>query len=322
MRNGDSVYSNSSIRSLPKEERRIWNKAEHSAFINMIETGRYSSPITGYRPRRDSASVSGVDFILRIVTDIYMTSHLIEAAILPTLWLELSDAPDVLLQAVYRLKEHIIAYTQLGISMRLLAHFIDEYNARRRCEYEHMRSEIVSWGERIFTAHRNRTAAARNLIVEGQYEQALAVLTEVRLMAAEAVEELERAVLLPFEPTHSFITAPTETPLPGSGLPENPNEITAQENSGKLQASLGSDNGSSLGSSSERDASACSALLTAREMDVVYMIVAGKSNNQIAEELSLAQVTVKGYLRSILNKLGLENRTQIAVYALRNGWAV
>ncbi len=59
--------------------------------------------------------------------------------------------------------------------------------------------------------------------------------------------------------------------------------------------------------------------LTERELDVARLIAAGLNNRSIAERLVVSEKTVKSHVGSILNKLNLEDRTQIAIYALRHG---
>ncbi len=59
--------------------------------------------------------------------------------------------------------------------------------------------------------------------------------------------------------------------------------------------------------------------LTDRELEVLEMIVAGHSNALIAEKLYITIGTVKTHVRSILNKLSVDDRTQAAVQALRSG---
>jgi len=59
--------------------------------------------------------------------------------------------------------------------------------------------------------------------------------------------------------------------------------------------------------------------LTAREHDVLRLIAAGLSNKAIGQRLNLTEGTVKGYVSQILAKLQLEDRTQAALYAVRNG---
>lgn len=59
--------------------------------------------------------------------------------------------------------------------------------------------------------------------------------------------------------------------------------------------------------------------LTQRELDVLALIVEGRSNAEIAERLYITVGTVKTHVRNILNKLCVSDRTQIAVRALRAG---
>lgn len=59
--------------------------------------------------------------------------------------------------------------------------------------------------------------------------------------------------------------------------------------------------------------------LTPREMDVLEQVVAGATNKQIADTLSITENTVKKHLQSILSKLHLQNRIQAAVFAVREG---
>jgi two-component system NarL family response regulator len=57
--------------------------------------------------------------------------------------------------------------------------------------------------------------------------------------------------------------------------------------------------------------------LTARELEILGLIAAGKDNAEIAAELVISAQTVKNHVSSILAKLRLENRIQAAVYAVR-----
>lgn len=60
-------------------------------------------------------------------------------------------------------------------------------------------------------------------------------------------------------------------------------------------------------------------VLTEREVSVLRLVAKGASNPQIAEELCISINTVKFHLKNILAKLQLENRTQVATYAVRSG---
>jgi two-component system, NarL family, response regulator LiaR len=59
--------------------------------------------------------------------------------------------------------------------------------------------------------------------------------------------------------------------------------------------------------------------LSEREMQVLELIVEGKSNPQIAKTLHLSPNTIKTHVRSIMNKLAVDDRVQAAVVALRAG---
>jgi DNA-binding NarL/FixJ family response regulator len=61
------------------------------------------------------------------------------------------------------------------------------------------------------------------------------------------------------------------------------------------------------------------ATLTARELDVLKLIVAGKSNRDIGNALFISEATVKTHVNSLLSKLGVEDRTQAATSALQRG---
>jgi len=62
--------------------------------------------------------------------------------------------------------------------------------------------------------------------------------------------------------------------------------------------------------------------LTKRELDVLAALSEGKTNKQIAVDLSLSHGTVRIHVSHILAKLGVENRTAAALYALRHGLEV
>ena len=59
--------------------------------------------------------------------------------------------------------------------------------------------------------------------------------------------------------------------------------------------------------------------LTAREREVLALIADGRSNREIARLLRLSEKTVKAHVSSVLAKLGVQDRTQAAVYAVRHG---
>ncbi|MGN9843748.1 response regulator [Nonomuraea sp. H19] len=59
--------------------------------------------------------------------------------------------------------------------------------------------------------------------------------------------------------------------------------------------------------------------LTEREREVLALIAAGRSNREIARSLAVAEKTVKTHVSNVLMKLGVQDRTQAALYAVRHG---
>jgi two-component system, NarL family, response regulator LiaR len=59
-------------------------------------------------------------------------------------------------------------------------------------------------------------------------------------------------------------------------------------------------------------------VLSPREREVLALIARGHSNRQIARDLAIGEQTVKTHVRSILTKLGLQDRVQAAIFALRH----
>jgi len=61
--------------------------------------------------------------------------------------------------------------------------------------------------------------------------------------------------------------------------------------------------------------------LTEREIEILQQMALGKTNQEIADELVLSERTVRTHVTNILAKLGLSNRTQAVLYALKEGIA-
>jgi DNA-binding NarL/FixJ family response regulator len=59
--------------------------------------------------------------------------------------------------------------------------------------------------------------------------------------------------------------------------------------------------------------------LSPREKEILPLVAQGLDNRQIGKLLFISEKTAKNYITSIRKKLGLANRTQIALYAIREG---
>ena len=60
-------------------------------------------------------------------------------------------------------------------------------------------------------------------------------------------------------------------------------------------------------------------VITPREKEVLELVVAGLGNKEIAQRLCISESTVRNHLHNILDKLHLQNRVQLAMYASREG---
>lgn len=60
-------------------------------------------------------------------------------------------------------------------------------------------------------------------------------------------------------------------------------------------------------------------MLSEKEVEILRYVATGMSNKEIATQLSYSEKTVKNYLSVIFQKLGIRDRTQAAIFALRNG---
>ena len=63
------------------------------------------------------------------------------------------------------------------------------------------------------------------------------------------------------------------------------------------------------------------AKLTKREKDVLLLLVKGYSNKDMAQAMYISEKTVKNHLTNIFRKLGVKDRTQAAIFALKNGFS-
>jgi len=87
---------------------------------------------------------------------------------------------------------------------------------------------------------------------------------------------------------------------------------------GTIKTGVGPDGNLELTISFEGEAPA---QLTPREMEVIQLLTEGLSNKEIARHLFISPRTVNFHLDNIYSKLGVNSRTEAAIYALRHGWA-
>lgn len=61
------------------------------------------------------------------------------------------------------------------------------------------------------------------------------------------------------------------------------------------------------------------ATLSPREHEIFLLVAQGLTNQEIGSRLFISEKTVKNYVTKVRKKLGVSNRTQVALYALRRG---
>lgn len=71
---------------------------------------------------------------------------------------------------------------------------------------------------------------------------------------------------------------------------------------------------------SDEDTQSIYSPLSPRELQVLELVAAGRTNKEIALHLDISNQTVKNHVSSILRKLAVNDRTQAVVYAMRRGW--
>lgn len=62
--------------------------------------------------------------------------------------------------------------------------------------------------------------------------------------------------------------------------------------------------------------------LTPRESEILSRVASGETNKEIAQRLVIAENTVKNHIKNLLEKLQLDNRVQLAAYAVRHGFEI
>jgi DNA-binding NarL/FixJ family response regulator len=77
---------------------------------------------------------------------------------------------------------------------------------------------------------------------------------------------------------------------------------------------------SRFGRQGAEDSGGSGVSLSPREMEILDLICQGTSNKDIAKRLGISYQTVKNHVTAILHKLGVSDRTQAVLYALRHGW--
>ncbi len=327
----DTAYPESKLRSIPHEERRLWVEQNLSFIVGSIRENRTTVWQYSYQPnimgRFDPRSPAFVE-----ISNCYESMLPMEDCMLPYVVAEFSDDPDKLLCGIRRFRTHIMRFIRENViklqvdASRQIAMAIE-----KAAQYEHDRAflEMGDFLSDSVVLIKEKLNLVYDAVFEGRTEEALALLTARKLLLSDAAE---RALMLKREGTFDFSDLTDETAGStdkgecggglASALQARASDALECAAPGAGAAPFGGASAflSDRGSATSFDAAGSAALplgVTKRELDVLHGVVAGKTNTEIAESLGLSVGTVRNYTSSLLEKLQAENRTQLAVHAVK-----
>lgn len=307
IRTHDRDYPASSLRSVPYEERAQWVRQNTSYIAQSIETGEVTTWSYSYCPD----VMGGFDPSTPPYVEVASTYEAIlsmEDCMLPFVAAAFADEPAELLSAIRRFRTHMLRFIdvvveklQADLARRLRRSLEGEYRRGRGEVLRQMEGYLGDAGDSL----RQKIALAYDAVSCGRREEALALLTSTSLLAGDL---MERALAQGTAPL-----APAPRRDDGARVPAG----RAGE-AGERDATAAGP--ASTGSTPAPGAAAAGApAVSRREVDVLRGVAAGRTNAEIAVELSLSVGTVRNYISALLDKLGAENRTQLAIAAVRAG---
>lgn len=295
----DKAHPDSVLGSLPMDERHDWIALEMERLIATIRTGRPPERKFPYQPNiagmPDAASWGAADMV-----NVFENGLNMEDYILPFVWREFAPDPVRLYEAVMCLRTASLLFVKANAMSFASGMAEDVAEARWAAAVEERRriaQEMYDNFGHALALLRRKTSLMRELIREGSMKEALVTLTEMKLIESDASEGAfgMRAKALAEREVSRLREAP---PAEGRSAAEEELERGALEREALEREALASPSG-----------------LTPRELEVMSYVAAGKTNPEIAHALSISENTVKNHLSSILDKLQLKNRTQIAAFA-------
>ena len=302
IRTHDRDYPASSLRSVPYEERAQWVRQNTSYIAQSIETGEVTTWSYSYCPD----VMGGFDPSTPPYVEVASTYEAIlsmEDCMLPFVAAAFADEPAELLSAIRRFRTHMLRFIdvvveklQADLARRLRRSLEGEYRRGRGEVLRQMEGYLGDAGDSL----RQKIALAYDAVSCGRREEALALLTSTSLLAGDL---MERALAQGTAPL-----APAPRRDDGACVPAGRAGETGER-----------DAAATAGAATAAGAGAPTPAVSRREADVLRGVAAGRTNAEIAVELSLSVGTVRNYISALLDKLGAENRTQLAIAAVRAG---
>ena len=325
----DRDYPASSLRSVPYEERVQWVCQNTSYIALSIEGGE---PITwsySYCPDVMGGFDSDTPPYVEIANT-YETILSMEDCMLPYVFGAFADAPADLLAGVRRFRMHMLRFIDLNVE-KLQADLARRLRRSLDAEYRRGRGEVLQRVEGYLgdaeDSLRQKIALAYDAVSCGHADEALALLTSTSLLAGDLMSKAlaqgassgasgafaRQSARASGAFGDALPKADGRADLPGGSAPADDGSHAQAAPASRLGA------GGVLPPDGDAPAAACGSTVSRREAEVLRCVAAGKTNAEIAVELSLSVGTVRNYISALLDKLAAENRTQLAIAAVRMG---
>ena len=320
----DAQYPETNLRTIAREQRMQWVEQNVSYIASSIEAGEVVTWSYSYIPNVvggfDPATPPYVE-----VSNAYETQLALEDCMLPFVWAEFEGEPDLLLDAVRRFRYHMLRFIDANVeAVQIeLGHRLRESLADAS---ESARAEVMGrmgpYLSRATSSLAQKLALIYDSVQDGRAQEALALVTATRLLVGDVAEKTmalmgdaavigTRAASTPaFPPATTpapIAPEPSATPAP-AGTPSEPAATVSTPFAAPT-----------AGQAASPIAIAEPSPVTRREADVLRGVVAGKTNAEIAVDLALSIGTVRNYISTLLEKLQAENRTQLAIRAVKAG---
>lgn len=207
-------------------------------------------------------------------------------------------------------------YPRMNDFMMISAHNPNRNERERLDSVTQLVSTITLVAQSINSAYRRDTAEGDRLVA-CVIELSRGALAEMRAWPARGADNDATAMI-----THALNRAMGQ--CSGFSTMSTSQMSTSQMPAARMPASA---EFASVSRNVEADVTALEALaegrkllqsLTLRELDMLRLITKGMSNKEIANTLHLTEGTVKGYVSHMLSKIGVADRTQAALFAVRH----
>lgn len=309
----DVEYPDSKLRSIPPEERQRWVE---SSVVYMVRSIEEDAPVIwsySYCPNVKGGFDPQTPPFVEISNQ-YAAILAMEDCMLPFIWEAYAPDTNELLRAVRRFRVHILRFIDANVEaltgqIEQQTHETLETAALR--ERDRVVQELGDYLSSAVYGLKEKMGLVYASVLAGENDEALSLITATKLLVSDVAE---RALSLKRESARDLRSAqvsaleaaiataefaPTASGSVASQLPVTPEASRSLE-------------------PSETDTLAGWGV-TRREIEVLKGVALGKTNIEIAGDLNLSLGTVRNYTSSLLEKLQAENRTQLAVQAVKAG---